>query len=242
LLLCGALTSHAQPAPAPSENDIEVAKAHYRTGELNYEAGRFADAAREFEEAYRLTAHGELLYNMGKCYDAVGDLRGALVAYRKFLATVPVSSDRPFVEKRTGELENVISRIQITSSVDGSIVMLDGQRVGTTPLVPNLVEVNPGEHAVDIAAEGFGTFHDKVHVDKAQTLPVDARLVSLVKIIRVEEKRKYVPVYKRWYLWTPIGIVVAAGVAAGVVFGVRAAEHIDGPQTSLPSVMTLGAK
>jgi tetratricopeptide (TPR) repeat protein len=30
------------------------------------------------------------------------------------------------------------------------------------------------------------------------------------------------PVYKKWWLWTTVGIVVAGGVAAGVVLGLRA--------------------
>jgi len=237
-LLLGTLTAQAQPAPTPSESDVELAKSHYKTGELNYAAGKYADAASEFEEAYRLTAHGELLYNMGKCYDAIGDLRGALVAYRKFLDTVRASPDRPFVEKRAAELDKLVARIRITSSVAGSNVMLDGQRVGTTPLNLDVVEVNPGEHTVDVAAEGYATYHDHMKLELSQTKHVDAKLISLVKTVIVEKGKVYVPVYKRWYLWAPIGAVVAAGIITGAVLGSRAAEHIGGDQAKLPPVTT----
>src|SRR5690349_11868631 len=102
-----ALLLSAASQAAPPAVDLDLAKAHYRTGELYYERGNFPDAAKEFEEAYRLSGRPELLYNMGKSYDGIGDMRGALEAYRRFLGTVKASPDRPFVERRVKELEQL---------------------------------------------------------------------------------------------------------------------------------------
>ncbi|MEO6951095.1 MAG: PEGA domain-containing protein [Polyangia bacterium] len=231
-------TVHAQDlTPAtPTSDDLALAKAHYKTGELNYAANKLVEAAKEFEEAYRLSQRPELLYNMGKCYDKLGDPRGALVVYRRFLETVKDSPDRPFIEKRTAELNLVIAHLEIKASVDGAVVTLDGQRLGPTPLAPEPREVNPGEHRVEIAAEGYATYREKVTIAPAQTVRIDAKLVSLVTIVRVTEKEKEVPVYKRWYLWTPIALVVVAGAVVGGVLGARAANNIDGPHAQLPEV------
>ena len=232
--LCLASTSAAWAAPTAA--DLELAKAHYRTGELNYERGAYPDAAKEFEEAYRLSSRSELLYNMGKSYDGAGDMRGALAAYRRFLATVQTSPDRPFVEKRASELNVLIARLEITASVDGATVTLDGAKLGATPLVPSTIEINPGQHTIDIAAEGYGTYHTAVRLERAQKLKIEAHLISLVKVIRVETKAKEVPVYKRWYVWTAVGIVLVGGAVAGGVLGARKANEIDGPSLQLPVV------
>jgi tetratricopeptide (TPR) repeat protein len=221
-------------AAAPTQADVDLAKAHYKTGELNYERGNFTDAAKEFEEAYRLTGRAELLYNMGKSYDGAGDMRGALAAYRRFLAAVRTSPDRPFCERRVSELEVLIARIEVEASVAGAAVTLDGTRLGTTPLEPRTFEINPGEHKLEIAAEGYATWRKTLRLERAQREKVSAQLVSLVKVIRVSDKA--VPVYKRWYLWTAVGLVVAAGVVTGAVLGVRAANEIDGPSLQLPVV------
>jgi len=220
----------------PSAADLELAKAHYRTGELNYERGAYPDAAKEFEEAYRLSSRAELLYNMGKSYDGAGDMRGALIAYRRFLATVQTSPDRPFVEKRASELNVIIARLEIAASVDGATVTIDGTRLGVTPLAPPVLEINPGVHTIEIAAEGYGTYHSNLKLERAESHKVDAQLISLVKVIRVETRAKEVPVYKRWYVWTAVGIVLVGSAVAGGVLGARKANEIDGPSLQLPVV------
>jgi tetratricopeptide (TPR) repeat protein len=234
VIFCLVLCPPGRALAAPSAADLELAKAHFRTGELNYERASYADAAKEFEEAYRLSGRAEMLYNMGKSYDGSGDMRGALAAYRRFLSAVTTSPDRPFVEKRAAELDVLVARLTITCPVPGATVTLDGQKIGVVPLPPPPLELNPGDHALEVAAEGYGTFRRKIHLEQRQTETVDAPLVSLVKVIRVEEKK--VPVYKRWYLWTAVGVVVAAGVVTGAVLGARKANEIDGPSLQLPKV------
>lgn len=221
-------------AAEPTASDLELAKAHFRTGELNYDRGDFPDAAKEFEEAYRLSARSELLYNMGKSYDGAGDMRGALIAYRHFLDTVQTSPDRPFVEKRAQELDGLIARLTLTSSVAGANVVLDGAKIGVTPLPPTPIELNPGEHSIEIGAEGYATFRRHVTLARSQQETIDANLISLVRVIRVPEKQ--LPVYKRWYLWTPIGLAVIGGIVAGAVIGARDANAIHGPSLQLPKV------
>lgn len=233
LSLCVGAGARAQQS-APSSADLDLAKAHYKTGELNYDRRKFDDAAKEFEEAYRLSGRPELLYNMGKAYDGAGDMRGALIAYRRFLAAVKSSPDRAFCERRVDELNVLIAHIQIKVSVPGAVVVLDGQRLGPAPLPEPVIEINPGDHTLEISAEGYSTYRRSLRLGRAQVEKIDAQLVSLVRIIHVPEKK--LPVYKRWYLWTAVGLVVVAGAVTGGVLGSRAANAIDGPSLQLPRV------
>src|SRR5688572_22575111 len=117
-LLLGLLVSlTARAENAQPGADLDLAKAHFRTGEIYYEKGRFPDAAREFEEAYRLSNRAELLYNMGKAYDGDGDAARALSAYRRFLDSVKSSPDRPWVSGRVAQLERLVGRLTVVANV-----------------------------------------------------------------------------------------------------------------------------
>jgi tetratricopeptide (TPR) repeat protein len=236
-LLCLSLlyVNLAQAADAPPGADLELAKAHFNTGQIYYERGRFPDAAREFEEAYRLSGRPELLYNMGKAYDGSTDAARALSAYRHFLAQVRDSTDRPWVNGRVEQLGRIVGRLAITSTVTGSTVKLDGAEIGVTPLAEP-IEVNPGSHRIEVGHEGYSTWKTTLVASPGQSLDVAGEPKSLVKIVRVEVEKKSTPVYKKWWLWTTV--VVAAGVVAGVTAGVLASrdDGVSGPHAQLPEV------
>jgi tetratricopeptide (TPR) repeat protein len=238
--LVGALCALALPARAadPPGGDLELAKAHFHTGEIYYERGRYPDAAREFEEAYRLSQRAELLYNMGKSYDGQGDHAKALGAYRRFLAAVKQSPDRPVVQQRVEALAKLVGRVTIKASVDGASVLLDEVPVGQTPF-QNAFEVNPGGHKVVVSAEGHRTWKGPFVAAPGGEVMVDAKLESLVKVqvVRqvVEVEKPPTPVYKRWYIWTLVGAVVAAGVVTGAVLGSQV-PPVEGPFAQLPGV------
>jgi tetratricopeptide (TPR) repeat protein len=214
---------------APSPVDIELAKAHFKTGEIYYEAGRYPDAAREFEEAFRLTGRVELLYNMGRSYDRVGDSVRALAAYRRLLKEVPDSKDALEVKERIEALRHQVARLEVSSTVGGSAVRLDGANVGEAPL--HALEVAPGKHAVEVAHEGYGTWRSQIAVNADEDQAVSGAPVSLVKVIRVEKKE---PLYKRWWPWTIAAVVLVAG---GVTAGVLASRSGSStPELHLPGV------
>lgn len=225
-----AQTPEPKPSLSPQGTDVELAKAHFRTGEIYYQRQRYPDAAREFEEAYRLSNRAELLYNMGKSYDGASDPTRALHAYRRFISALPTSPDRAEVDARIVALQQAVGSLEITASVDGASVTLDGEKLGATPLLPAIVDVNPGQHRLEISAEGFQTYRHAVDVTKGQRLGLRAELKSLVKVVRVEVEKPQKPVYKRWYFWTAmVGVLVVAG---GVTGGVLATQR-KGPEEGL---------
>jgi tetratricopeptide (TPR) repeat protein len=232
------LTPLAAAAQAPDPADLELAKAHYKTGELYYERGRFPDAAREFEEAYRLSKKPELLFNMGKSYDGVGDYAKALVAYRRWMAEVPNGSDRGQVESRVRAMEGLVGKLLIEPDVEGSSVLVDGLERGPSPLA-GPIEVNPGAHNIVVAHEGYKTFRKNLVASPGRLDQLKVAQESLVKVVKqvveVERKEKQVPVYKKWWLWTAIGAVVAAGVVTGAVLGSQQ-PPVSGDFAQLPGV------
>ena len=227
--------ARAQPAPTPAE-DVDIAKAHFNTGEVNYEHGRFADAAREFEEAYRLSGKAPLLYNVGKSYDGSNDFARALDAYQRFLAAAPPDNpDRDFASKRVEMLQSLVGKVALGGAVDGSALTLDGKPAGTTPIAAPLV-VNPGRHKLELAHEGYATFRSAVDVPVGGTATVAVKQTEAIKVVTVAAHEPEKPVYKKWWLWAAVGgAVVAAGVITAVVASSGSADH--GPPTvQLPQV------
>jgi tetratricopeptide (TPR) repeat protein len=234
LALLLASTAQAHDGGA-SDADLDLAKAHFNTGQIEYDHGKFADAAREFEEAYRLSGRAPLLYNVGKSYDGASDFARALDAYQRFTdAAAPDSQDRAFAEKRVALLRTLVGHIGVEHAVAGSLVSLDGVQVGAAPLTAQLT-VNPGRHQIDLVREGYATFRAAVDVPVGGTATLTAQQTELVKVVRVEVPQKErTPVYKKWWLWTAVGAVVVAGVVTAAVLATRSSPSLQGVQ--LPAV------
>ena len=56
-------------------DDAKLARQHFEDGSRLYDLGKFRDAAREYEEAYKYKPDPALLFNIGQAYRAAGDAR-----------------------------------------------------------------------------------------------------------------------------------------------------------------------
>ena len=73
----------------------ERAKAHFRVGQSLYDAGRFNEAAEEWEKAFELSQRSELLYNVYVAYrDAASSTDKAIGALRRYLQLGQIEATR----------------------------------------------------------------------------------------------------------------------------------------------------
>jgi tetratricopeptide (TPR) repeat protein len=83
-----------------------AAQSHTARATAEFNLGRYAEAAKEFENAYRLVPVPDLLFNLGQSYRLGGKLDKALTAYKSFLRTAPTDSpQRAQVERHVVELD-----------------------------------------------------------------------------------------------------------------------------------------
>jgi tetratricopeptide (TPR) repeat protein len=68
---------------------LDKAEALFFQGLAHYRAGRFEQAAVAFQEAYNLTRHRDLLFNIARAREKMGDRDGAVQWYRSYLQTQP---------------------------------------------------------------------------------------------------------------------------------------------------------
>jgi len=87
------------------------AKSLYDKGATEYNLGHFAEAIANFEKAYELDPAPILLFNIAQSHRQSGNNERALFFYRRYLEqAAPDASNRPDVEKRAKELEEVLAQ------------------------------------------------------------------------------------------------------------------------------------
>src|SRR5689334_12023880 len=102
-----AISSAAMAQAAPTANDNEAARAHFMAGSAYYEQANYADAVKEFNEAYRLSQRPDLLYNLALAYERLEQWDEAIGALDRYLALKPDAQDRNIIQTR---LENMKKR------------------------------------------------------------------------------------------------------------------------------------
>ncbi|HKP60338.1 MAG TPA: tetratricopeptide repeat protein, partial [Polyangiales bacterium] len=112
LLLFGLTLStaevRAEEGGTAAENE-ERARAHFRLGRAHYDNGDFAQAAVEFEEAYRISQRAALLYNIYLAYRDANDTRNAAESLRKYLALEKNIENRGQLEARLASLDRALA-------------------------------------------------------------------------------------------------------------------------------------
>ncbi len=95
LLLLGA-HAHAQR----EDPDTEVARRLYESGAGHYDAREYPQAIADFERARALKPLPALDYNIGRCYDRMGNFEKALAAYQRYVGARPEPKDAAEVRAR----------------------------------------------------------------------------------------------------------------------------------------------
>lgn len=94
------------------EQDLtdQQARAHFAVGRAMYDAGRFAEAASEFQQAYDLSHRPQLLYNLYIAYRDSSQLVRARDALRQYLMEVTDVPNRLHLVSRLEALETQIAQ------------------------------------------------------------------------------------------------------------------------------------
>lgn len=107
------------------------------------------------------------------------------------------------------EPERYRGSIELETSVVGAEVLLDGERVGVTPLVGPLSDLPAGEHRLLVRKPGHLPHEGRVRVPVGRSVRVAAELPALAFVEP--------PFYRDWPFWTAAGVGCVALVIAGLL-------------------------
>lgn len=159
-LLIALLVAAPKPAPAatPDESgEVKKAKDLFQSGQKLYKQARYAEAISKFEEAYLVRPHPVIYFNIGKCWEQLGETAKALRAYRDYLRLAPDAKDKETVSDAIANLERRLrekgmQQLMVFADPPTARIAVDGKDLGSSPAS---VELIAGNHTLTVTAEGF---------------------------------------------------------------------------------------
>ena len=185
-LLALALALTAAPAEAQrrgrapargAKDDLARARALDREGAKAYGEGRYNDAIRYFEEAYRLGGPAFELWNIAKCYLRLDQPEQAAASLERYLSKPNLpKEDREEATQQLEALKKRPSTLTVSSTPSGAAVSVDGKEVeGRTPLS---ITIAPGSHTVTVSSPTSTPYTRQVEARYGRAVTVDASLTG----------------------------------------------------------------
>ena len=195
LATAAALVAAASPpARADDKADAEML---FRAGEKAFDAGQYGPAADAFEQAYAKLPLPAIAFSAAQAYrlqyfidKQPMRLKRAVELYRKYIddqktggrvsdAASNLAQLEPLLQQMQAAGANMTApmpprqtRLMVMADVDGATAKIDGQG-GAAPLVQ---EVKPGEHTVEVTADGYFPVTVKAKAVDGEMVPVDISL------------------------------------------------------------------
>jgi hypothetical protein len=208
-----------------------------------FELENYAEARSGFREAHRLypnartfRALGMVEFELKNYKDAASYLEQALASQERVLSDTQRANAEQLLTRARGYLGRYRVTVRPSNAslaIDGAAPSLDGSGV---------LVLSVGEHVLEAEADGHRPLRRPLHVVGGEDEALDVLLLP-VQVARTDgskpDNRAFTPVYKKWWLWTTIGVVVAAGVATGLVLGLKKDEAGDPSGGSTNTVLRL---
>jgi len=219
---------------ALAADDLAEAKRHADAGLSLYKEARYREAISEFEQAITLSikpkpeAAGVVSFNLGQAYEKVGDVGGAVKAYREYLRLVPRAQDRDRVQAIVTNLEARMSRglqeLSVSSDPTGANVAVDGKLRATTPIS---MELAYGSHQVAVSHEGYDTATRTVELTPQSSVKLDVSLARKAELPPPPPPSPAAPQEQpRIWTWVALG-AAAAATGAAAYFGSEATRNAE---------------
>ncbi len=189
------------------------ARSLYEHGTTLYDLGQYREAAHEYEAAFKLRPSPPLLFNIAQAYRLGGDPANALRAYRSYLRRSPDASNRAEVTQYIATCEK-----QLASAPKPAEPTVAAEAATTTTPPPRTPPSPTATPALEVQATSAAAPASPALELRAAPTDRSART----------------PVYKRWWLWTTVAVVVAGGAAVGLGLTYGQRKDISVPPNSHP--------
>jgi tetratricopeptide (TPR) repeat protein len=93
-------------------DEAAEARSHYEKGTAHYALGEFAQAAEEYQAAFRLRQDSALLFNAAQAYRLAGNVDKALVLYRNYVLLFPGEANVDIAREQIARLKQAPASTQ----------------------------------------------------------------------------------------------------------------------------------
>jgi len=209
-------------APAkdsPEATDVEEARQHFSDGLKLYKDGDFDAALVQFERAYSIKANYKVLYNIAQTYFQLREYveaRDNMARYLKEGGSAIEPERQAAATKDLADLEKRVAKVTLSVNVAGATVLVDGKKVGTTPL-SEPISVSEGQRTISVEAPNRGARQRLIRVagGEEQSLKLDFEDTPRTIIVRTNAADRKPQGLGPVFWATAVG-AVALGAGAGV--------------------------
>jgi tetratricopeptide (TPR) repeat protein len=175
-----------------------VAREAYDEARRHYELDEFSAALEGFKRAYLAVDDPSLLFNIAQCHRQLGNRAEAIKFYRWFIRKVPSSPQRQDAEHIVATLEAQLAREPL-------------------PLAPAMPPHEPPPPAPTTTTIPT-TVTDVPTPSLAPVAPASpVAPVAPALDVHASAPPRRTPVYKKWWLWTGLGVLIAGGAVAATL-------------------------
>jgi hypothetical protein len=196
------------------DHAVEAARAHYQAGKAYYAAGELRRALTEFAAASGDADRPELEYNIGLCYERLGDAARAAASYQRYIDRAAPGEEVNALKARLPALLARTGKLSIVTRVPGAVMQLDDERLAPA-LLSAPITVTAGAHVLRASKEGMFT-----HTEAVQVIAGQATEVEIDPRSSARTARRHLPGWAIGLITTGC-LLVAGGVTAGAVVGTR---------------------
>ncbi|HLK40943.1 MAG TPA: hypothetical protein VKU41_29535 [Polyangiaceae bacterium] len=238
LFLVSAAQAQEGTAPAPGSEGSDstaAAQALFVEGRALVRDGRYAEGCEKLEQSRRLDPAPGTEINLADCFEKMGLLASAWLAFREAAATAQRFGRAQWAEKaleRAHALEAVVPHMTVTvdDPAPGTVVRRGGIRVDESTL-GSPVPVNPGAYVVDAFAPRRRPWSTRVVVEAATHVvlhvPPLVEETADVKPVTAAEPRRAAAARGSLQRTIAVGLLAlsAVPVGMGAYFGLSAISH-----------------
>jgi hypothetical protein len=144
--------------------DKTKGKRHFENGTTMMQAEDFAGAAVEFEASINEYPTKNAMYNLGMCQKALHRYPQALASFRRALREFGDAmnpDEKAETEANIAAISKIIGEVDVSVNVEGALVSVDGEDVGTSPLAKPVI-LGAGEHRIKVSRSGYETVEQTV--------------------------------------------------------------------------------
>jgi tetratricopeptide (TPR) repeat protein len=172
--------------------DALTARQHFDRAQTHFAVGEFTAAGDEYLEAYKLKPDPALLYNAAQSYRLGGNQEKALVLYKNYVTFYKSQPNVAEVKVQIAKLQEAIAAAEKAKSQPPT------DTAEPKPALPP---------ATTESAPPAATTTTETSTPAPATTATTTATTTSAKT----------PVYKKWWLWTIVGVVVVGAVVAGAV-------------------------
>jgi tetratricopeptide (TPR) repeat protein len=199
-----------------------------------FDQGNFAEAKAQFQRAHALSPSARTLRGIGMSDFELRDYVSAIDNLKEALRSHERRLEGP-LRQQTLELlqraESYVGTVHLHVDPPSAVVVLDGFGVRTPP--DGLMRLGVGEHTIEVRASQHVTERRALKVSGQETIELTVALAPVSSTnpgsLAHDERT---PVYKRWWLWTTVGVVAAAGAVTAAILLTRDKGRDNEPLTT----------